>query len=76
MADIDTQIRDLQTLRDEIRVKLHLAGMDAKDAWHELEPRLERLEAQVAREGASVADATLELARELSVAFRAFRDRL
>lgn len=24
---------DLRALRDEIRLNLHLAGMDAKDAW-------------------------------------------
>ena len=34
----------LYTLRDEIRVKLHLAGMDAKDQWKKLEPRLHEIE--------------------------------
>jgi hypothetical protein len=33
----------LQTLRDEIRVKMHLAEMDAKDRWHRLEPKVDRL---------------------------------
>ncbi len=28
----------LSTLRDEVRVTLHLAGMDAKDKWAKLEP--------------------------------------
>jgi hypothetical protein len=32
------------TLGDEIRVKLHLAGMDARDQWNELEPRLAEIE--------------------------------
>ena len=30
----------LETLRDEIRLKLHLAGMDAKKQWSDLEPHL------------------------------------
>lgn len=34
----------MRTLRDEIRVKLHLASMDAKDQWNELEPRLADIE--------------------------------
>lgn len=34
----------LQTLRDEIRVKLHLAGMDAKDQWKKLEPHFAEIE--------------------------------
>jgi hypothetical protein len=34
----------LQTLRDEVRVRLHLAGMDLKDQWNKLEPHLEEVE--------------------------------
>ena len=34
-------ITELETLAGEIRVKLHLAGMEANDLWNrELEPRL------------------------------------
>jgi hypothetical protein len=35
----------LSTLKDELRVKVHLAGMDAKDTWRKLEPQLEKVEA-------------------------------
>jgi hypothetical protein len=30
----------LQTLRDEVRVRLHLASLDAKQEWDKLEPHL------------------------------------
>ena len=41
--DIDAAIADLEQLADEVRVKLHLAGMDARDAWEKtIEPRLEQ----------------------------------
>jgi len=30
----------LERLRDEIRLDMHLAGMDARDRWRVLEPRL------------------------------------
>lgn len=43
-ADLQKGLESLQTLRDEIRVKLHLAGMDAKDAWNKLEPKLQEVE--------------------------------
>src|SRR5690242_18488205 len=34
----------LRTLRDEVRVKLHLGGMDVKEQWKKLEPHLEEVE--------------------------------
>ncbi len=41
---LDLQMRnvlaELGRLRDEIRVQVHLAGMDLKKAWDELEPKL------------------------------------
>lgn len=35
---------NLRRMADEIRVKIHLAGMDAKDTWSKLEPKLQELE--------------------------------
>ncbi len=38
---IDQAINNLETVADQIRVKLHLANMDANTMWNEkLEPRL------------------------------------
>ncbi|MGB5696583.1 MAG: hypothetical protein WBM46_13075 [Polyangiales bacterium] len=42
--DLEDTRNDLRRAADEIRVKLHLAGMDAKDAWTEIQPRLEDFE--------------------------------
>ena len=42
--DVEDTREDLRRAADEIRVKLHLAGMDAKDAWDEIQPRLEDFE--------------------------------
>jgi hypothetical protein len=33
-------LEHLQTLRDEIRVRLHLGTLDAKEEWNKLEPHL------------------------------------
>lgn len=39
-AQMRNVVAELRKLRDEIRVQLHLANMDAKKAWDELEPKL------------------------------------
>ena len=47
-SDIKADLKDelkkglghLQTLRDEVRVRLHLAGLDVKQEWDKLEPHL------------------------------------
>ena len=38
--DLEDTREDLKRTADEIRVKLHLAGIDAKDAWEDTQPRL------------------------------------
>ncbi|MBW2507170.1 MAG: hypothetical protein JRE81_00925 [Deltaproteobacteria bacterium] len=38
--DLEDTRNDLRRAADEIKLKLHLAGMDAKDAWEEVQPRL------------------------------------
>jgi hypothetical protein len=42
--DLEDTRNDLRRMADEIRVKLHLAGMDAKDAWEDIQPRLQDFE--------------------------------
>ena len=39
----------LKSLRDEARLKVHLAGMDAKDEWKKLEAHLLEVESAAAR---------------------------
>lgn len=42
--DLEDTREDLKQIADEIRVKLHLAGMDAKDAWEDIQPKLRDFE--------------------------------
>jgi hypothetical protein len=37
-------VSELQTLRDEIKLKLHLASADGRDAWNRLEPQVDDFE--------------------------------
>jgi uncharacterized protein YhaN len=40
--DLKAFQHDLRALRDEVRLKLHLAGMEVKQEWEKLEPQLDR----------------------------------
>jgi hypothetical protein len=40
---------ELETLRDEIRLKMHLAGAEGKEAWNKLEPQLEAFQQKAGR---------------------------
>jgi hypothetical protein len=42
--ELKKSVAALQTLRDEVRVKLHLATLEAKAEWNKLEPHLLDLE--------------------------------
>lgn len=56
---------DLQRMADEIRVKLHLAGMDAKDAWDEVQPRLADFERRFDAKAEEVGDEVKALGHEV-----------
>jgi hypothetical protein len=43
-GELKKGLEKLQTLRDEVRVRIHLAGMELKDQWNKLEPELEDIE--------------------------------
>ncbi|OJT20348.1 hypothetical protein BO221_30415 [Archangium sp. Cb G35] len=62
----------LKTLRDEIRVDIHLAGMEARDKWKELEPVVRDAE-KLAEEVTDVSQRAME---ELVEKFRGFRESL
>jgi hypothetical protein len=74
--DASGDLSSLAQLRDEIRVRLHLAQLDAKDKWQELEGQLMSLEHRVAADGGNALGATAQLAKELKQSLIDFRQRL
>jgi hypothetical protein len=72
----NVHLSSLTQLRDEIRVRLHLAQLDAKDKWQELETQLESLEHRVTADGGTLLGATAQLAREMKQSLMDFRQRL
>ncbi|WP_437587129.1 hypothetical protein [Sorangium sp. So ce1000] len=71
-SDLNKSLESLQTLRDEIRVRLHLAGMEAKDAWGKLEPKL--LDAEKLAE--DVSESSRNALREIVEKVKEFRSSL
>lgn len=59
----------LKTLRDEVKLKLHLAGMELKTEWAKFEPQLERALS-------NTAIVSGEIASDLKKRLTEFRQRL
>lgn len=64
--------QELTTIRDELRLRAHLFGMDAKQSWQNLEESLEQLQQRLQRGAHDFADATAEAAEEWVIAVRTF----
>lgn len=69
---LEAQIKVLHGLREEIRLQMHLASLEAKSKWQELEPQVERLETMAQNAG----DSARALGSDLVESFRKFRDAL
>jgi hypothetical protein len=71
------QIADeLQMLANEVRLKLHLAGMDARTNWAEFEPRLIDFGKRVERSAEHTAEEVRALACDLKSRLKEFHARV
>ena len=70
--ELKKNLERLQTIRDEVRLHLHLATMEAKDEWNKLEPHLAGAE-KVAE---SVTDASRDIVAAALQKAEAFRRSL
>jgi hypothetical protein len=46
--DVSTLKQDVRALRDELKVQVHLAGMQAKQEWAKLQPEVDHVIANTA----------------------------
>jgi transposase len=67
--DLNALKQDVLALRDELKLKIHLARMDVKTEWAKLEPEAERAWNDVSEQG-------LKSAKELKQRFIALREEL
>jgi hypothetical protein len=61
---------EVRRIADEIELKVHLAGMEARERWRSLEPRLATLEHQIKEAGQRASKAVAE---ELGAVWKALR---
>lgn len=74
--DLEETKADLQRMADEIRVKLHLAGMDAKDAWEEIQPRITDFEQRFDATADEVSDELKALGGEIKKRLLNIKDKI
>lgn len=70
-------VDELQRLRDEIKLQLHLASADARDAWEKLEPEIRSFEEKMNRATETAIDEVrhrgADLKRELEGLYQRMR---
>lgn len=74
--DFASLLEQVRQQRDELRVKIHLAGMEMRDEWEDLERQWEHLIAKRKQVNSVASDAVhevnhaaVELAREIKKAY-------
>ncbi len=70
------ELDQLARIRDEIRLKLHLASMERRSTWADLEKQFEQLEERFGREGDHIVGTTRQIAAEVQAAFLDFKKTL
>jgi hypothetical protein len=70
------ELDQLARIRDEIRLKAHLAGMEGRSTWADLEKQFEQLEERFSHEGDHIVGKTREIAAEVQAAFLDFKRTL
>ncbi len=81
--EYETISKELKTERDDIDVRLHLLGMDAKDEWTELEKKYDRFRHKITNASTvagnsaeDITEAIKSLGDELRKGYRRIRDSL
>lgn len=70
MTEATTRWDDLRRITDELQLKLHLAEMDARDRWRELQPQLVTIEHKIADAGGMASETVEHELAELGTGLR------
>jgi hypothetical protein len=65
---------EVRRIADELELKIHLAGMDARDRWRDLKPRLAEIEKSIASAGKRAGDVVERELASVGAALRRLRD--
>ncbi len=64
------RLDDAKKLRDEIKLKIHLGGMEARKRWQEYEPQLHKVEQEIEQISGGAYAAASEMLNETRSAFQ------
>jgi hypothetical protein len=67
---------EIKRMAQELDVQMHLAGMEARDQWKELKPKVNQLEKQLSDVGKVVNDAVEKELSSIGAALRRLRDEI
>ena len=67
---------ELRRARDEIHLKAHLASMDAKDAWEQLQPRLDAFEKKAEETAEEASQELMKLAKDMHEQLQKLEEKL
>ena len=73
---LDEMARKLEQEAGELRVKIHLAKMEASDEWTELEEKLEKLRSRTKALGGATAEASKDIGAAAKLLGEEIRDGL
>lgn len=78
MSELDKIKAELAKARDEIKLKMHLAGMDTKTEWASLEKKWDdfKSEARLDQSGDDLGNAMTGLGLELQEAYKRIKDAI
>ena len=71
---VERQAEEMRATRDEIRVRLHLAKMDARDQWDQLEKQWDHAEAKLKQLAGAANEATDDIAEATQLVLNEMRD--
>ena len=73
---IDELVDELQEERDKLRVRVHLAKMEASDEWEELEDKFEKLQLKAKAVGKATADSAEDVGSAVKLLGEEIKDGL
>lgn len=71
---LDKLVDELKQERDELRVRVHLAKMEASDEWEELEEKMDKLETKAKVVGKATAESAEDIGAAMKTLGREIRD--
>lgn len=72
----ETIVQQLRRLSDEVRVKLNLAGKEARDTWEGIEPRLHEFERRAQEAGGKIAGELSKAGHQLKEQMNSLIERI